>query len=174
MQSHVRDLDALRQLRDGLLALSTGIDNATQDLRGSTHRADHWIRVEMPAYWKRQTHLAERELNAALDYLQQRQGSTRADDRQAATEAKQRVTRAEQRVEVCQQKQQACRRTLVKLETALQALAGPLAEMNEYVETGLPLARTELKQMIEVLAAYNPSSSAGPRRSADDASAETS
>lgn len=155
MQSDLRDIEVLSDLHRALANLTAQFDASEQEIRSSLQRAEPWIRAEMPAYWKQQQRLAERELTAALDDLQQKQSATRAGDRPAATEAKKRVAGAKKRLTLCDEKIQACRRHLVRLESAIDNMAGPLAQIHECVTAGLPRAMADLKGLIEIVEAYN-------------------
>lgn len=158
-QSDVRNLQVLRQLHGGLTHLSERMDVTAQDLRACLLAVDTWIRSDRPSYWKRQTRLAEQHLNEALDRLQQKQSTTMHAERPPATEEKKQVTLARARLNACRQRAQACRKYLPQIEDAIDDLAGPLAEINETVETEIPQAMRELMRMLEVLERYTQSTS---------------
>ncbi|QEG39506.1 hypothetical protein [Roseimaritima ulvae] len=158
MQSDVRDVDVLLDLLNGLARLGEGFEAAVEEIRAILSRVDEWIRVDRPAYWQQQLRLSEQALNSALDYLQQKRSTTRPGDRPPASEAQKRVAVAKQRVKLCQEKHQACRRHLLRLEGVINAMAGPLTEIDEAAGNDLPRAMAELKQLIKILDAYG-----GPR-----------
>lgn len=155
MQSDVRDVDVLLELLNGVSRLGEGFKATVEEIRGTLSRVDQWIRIDRPAYWKQQLRLSEQALNSALDYLQQKQSTTRPGDRPPASEAQKRVAVAKQRVNRCQEKIQACQRHLLRLEQVINGMAGPLTEIDEYAANDLPRAMAELKQLIKILDAYS-------------------
>ncbi|WP_153557253.1 hypothetical protein [Roseimaritima sediminicola] len=157
MQSDVRDIDVLSRLLGGLAALSQGLHDTVQELRVTLAAVDHWIGVDAPAYWRQQTRAAQQDLNAALEHLQQQQSTTRPGDRPPATEAKKRVRLAKRRLQLCEDKQLACRRQRLRIEHVLQAMAGPLTEIDELAAGDLPRVQAELRSMIDVLQRYQQS-----------------
>ncbi|QDS92845.1 hypothetical protein FF011L_15940 [Roseimaritima multifibrata] len=155
MQSNVRDLEVLQRLDGGLLKWAHAMDVSVQEIRHALQHAQEWITSDQPAYWKQQTTLAERDLNAALDDLQQKQSTTRPGDRAPATEAKKRVATAKNRMAFCREKQLRCRHHRLQIESALNAATGPIGNMQQTLDTGIPRARSDLQQMLSVLQQYS-------------------
>lgn len=154
MQSNVHSIETLVELQHGLGELGEGFDAVAQDIRATLHAAEAWLSSEMPAYWKRQTRLAEQQLASAQDRLMQAESTTNAHDRPPATVEKKNVRLARKRLELCQSRWQAIRRHAIEVERAVQRLAGPLAEIDESVAAGIPAARAELARLIEALQSY--------------------
>ncbi|SRR6056297_820280 len=155
MQSHVRSIDALLELAQGLCELGEGFDRVVQDTQAALHQARAWLEEEQPAYWKHQIRLAEQQVSVAEDRLMQVASTTHASDRPPATVEKKQLTLARRRLAFCLRQYQAIRRHRGEVEQAIERLAGPLAEVEEWVSARLPAARGELQQMVEVLQRYN-------------------
>ena len=79
------------------------------------HRAEAYFSHDRPAYWRRQTRLAERELTEAKDNLAQKRATIRPADRPAATEAAKRVKTAEQRSRECEAKQRQAKALAIEI-----------------------------------------------------------
>lgn len=161
VQSNVHSVEALVALGQGISCLTTELDLAIQEIGGCIQSVQAWVRIERPAYWKQQTALAERRLTEALEQLSQAQSSADPRNRPAATEAQQRVARAQRRLRLCQDKRIACRRQAAELDTVLLRLAGPVAAVSDRVQRGLPQARAELSQLVQILQSYMEQASSG-------------
>jgi len=118
------------------------------------HRAESYFSQDRPAYWRRQTQLAERELTEAKDNLAQKRSTIRPADRPPATEAAKRVKLAEQRARDCQAKQREAKAWAIEISQKCDDLLGPLADVLEHCEVLLPSAANELRTLIEQLRAY--------------------
>ena len=152
--SNVRNIDSLVLFRSGLLKLSSNWEKVIQEMQMTVHRCNEHFSQTMPAYWNRQTQLAERELTEAKDQLAQKRAAVRAADRPAATEAFKRVQIAERRLRVCQEKQRIVKSVAVEISRECDKVLGPLADVNEHCETLLPSAAFELQTLIDHLKKY--------------------
>ena len=153
-QSNVKDIESLETLRVALLKLGKEWEPLVESIRTTLHRADEYFTSDRVGYWRRQIQLAERELNEAKDALSQKRSAARASDRPAATEAAQRVQRAESRLRDCQDKHRQARTIAMAMSRHHDRLLGPLADVSEQCESGLPAAAEELKQLILHLQRY--------------------
>jgi predicted transcriptional regulator len=152
--SNVRNIESLQAFHGGLVGLSDGWDQTLQEVRMLVGRADAYFSQERPAYWRRQTRLAERELGEARDNLAQKRSAARASDRPAATEAATRVRTAEKRLRECEAKQRQAKALAIEISQRCDDLLGPLADVMEHCEVLLPTAASELATLIEQLRAY--------------------
>lgn len=152
--SNVRNIESLQAFHGGLVRLAGDWDKTLQEVRMMIHRADSYFSQDRPAYWRRQTRLAERELNEAKDNLAQQQAAVRAADRLPATEAAKRVNLALQRARECQAKQREAKAWAIEISRKCDDLLGPLADVLEHCEVLLPTAANELSALIEQLRAY--------------------
>ncbi|MGB7344027.1 MAG: hypothetical protein WBD20_07425 [Pirellulaceae bacterium] len=152
--SNVRNIESLAAFHSGLLKLSDNWDAVLQELRMSIHRADQHFSDDRPRYWRRQTELAERELNEAKDNLSQKRAAVRASDRPAATEAVQRVNRAKRRLDLCREKTRLAKSVAIEVSHECDVILGPLADVAEHCDVLLPKAASELKTLIEQLRLY--------------------
>lgn len=152
--SNVRNIESLQAFHGGLVRLAENWDQALQEIRMLVERADVYFSQERPAYWRRQTRLAERELNEAKDNLAQKQSAARAADRPAATEAAKRVRSAETRLRVCTDKQRQAKALAIEISQKCNDVLGPLADVLEHCEVLLPTAANELATLIEQLRLY--------------------
>ncbi len=118
------------------------------------HRAETYFAHDRPAYWRRQTKLAERELTEAKDRLAEKRSAIRPGDRAPATEEAKRVSTAEQRLRQCEAKLRLTRAWALEISQQCDGLLGPLADVLEHCEVLLPTAASELRTMIEQLRAY--------------------
>ncbi len=152
--SNVRDIECLDSFKTGLIRLAADWDSATQEIRMSVHRIEEYFKQERPAYWRRQTQLAERYLTEAKDNLSRKRAATRPGDSAPATEAAQRVIRAERRLRVCQEKERVAKAWSIEMSQQCEELLGPLADMSEHCQTLLPEAARELGGLVEKLRLY--------------------
>lgn len=152
--SNVRNIESLEAFHAGLVTLSGDWGKTLQEVRMMVHRAESYFAQDRPAYWRRQTQLAERELTEAKDNLSQKRAAIRPGDRPPATEAAKRVNLAEQRLRDCQAKQRAAKTWSIEISQQCDELLGPLADVVEHCEVLLPAAADELRSLIEHLRIY--------------------
>jgi hypothetical protein len=152
--SNVRNIESLEAFHAGLVRLADDWDKTLQEIRMLVHRADTYFSSDRPAYWRRQTRLAERELTEAKDNLAQKRAAIRPGDRPAATEAAKRVRLAEQCLRECQAKQRKAKAWAIEISKQCDDLLGPLADVVEHCEVLLPSAAGELRVLIDQLRLY--------------------
>ena len=152
--SNVRSIDSLAAFHGGLTKLSTDWDNVLQELRLHIQRIDSHFTQQRPAYWRHQVRVAQRELGEAREALSQKRAAVRPGDRPPATEAGKRVAVAQRRLRYCQQKEKISHGVATRIAQQCDAILGPLAEVTEHCEVGLPRAATELATLIQQLRAY--------------------
>jgi hypothetical protein len=152
--SNVRNIESLEAFHAGLVRLADDWDKALQEVRMLVHRAETYFSSDRPAYWRRQTRLAEREVTEAKDNLAQKRAAIRPGDRPAATEAAKRVRLAEQRLRECQAKQGKAKAWAIEISQQCDDLLGPLADVMEHCEVLLPSAAGELRGLIDQLRLY--------------------
>ncbi len=152
--SNVRNIESLEAFHAGLLRLAGNWDKTLQEIRMMVQRAETYFSQDRPAYWRRQTQLAERELNEAKDNLAQKRAAVRPGDRSPATEAAKRVKKAEDRLRECQAKQRDAKAWSIEMSQQCDALLGPLADVVEHCEVLLPAAADELRVLIDQLRLY--------------------
>ncbi len=153
-QSNVRNIDSLEVFHGQLIRLSTDWDKTLQEIRGLVNRAEAHFAHDQPAYWRRQSQLAERELTEARDNLAQQQSAARRQDRPAASEAAKRVRVAQQRATDCQSKLRQAKSLSIEISQACDGVLGPLAEVSEHCEVVLPAAARQLRTLIDQLRLY--------------------
>ncbi|TWU55470.1 hypothetical protein [Rubripirellula reticaptiva] len=152
--SKVRSIESLEHFHDGLLRLSGDWDDALQEVRMMVHRAEEYFSQDRPKYWRHQAELASRELNESKDSLAMKRSAARAEDRPAATEAFARVQKCERRVRFCEAKVREAKAWSIQISQVCNEVLGPLADVAQHCEVGLPTAATELRGLIEQLKAY--------------------
>ena len=152
--SNVRDIECLASFKIGLVKLAADWDNTTQEIRTSIHRVNTYFHDDRPAYWRRETRLAERHLSEATDVLSRLTAEFRPGQAAPATEAKQRVAKAKLRLQLCQEKERLCKKWLIAMAQQCDDLLGPLADMSEHCQTMLPEAARELGGLVDKLRAY--------------------
>lgn len=155
MSSDVRNLDALRNLRVATLQLSDDFRDASMGFRAAVLRTEQWIQDQQPGYWKRQLQQAERELRSAETALHQLESQVGSATRVSATEAKQRVVRSRTRLDFCRSRVELCRKHSLRLSRLIDALAGPVAELQGRGDSQLPRAAADLQKWIDVLESYS-------------------
>ena len=160
--SDVRNFESLKRLRAGVLGLADSWDKTLQEIRISLHRADQYFSDEVPRYWRRQTELAERELNEAKDDLQSKQSAARASDRVGALEAQKRVAKAKARLDLCHQRQRVSKALALEMRHQCDEMLGPLADMTDHSDNLLPAAATHLASLLESLQRYADASGLAP------------
>ena len=160
--SDVRNFESLNRLRAGVLGLADSWDKTLQEIRISLHRADQYFSDEVPRYWRRQTELAERELNEAKDDLQSKQSAARASDRVGALEAQKRVAKAKARLDLCHQRQRVSKSLALEMRHQCDEMLGPLADMTDHSDNLLPAAATHLASLLESLQRYADASGLAP------------
>ena len=152
--SNVRNIDSLEAFYDGLIRLSGDWDKTLQEIRMTIRRAEQHFTEDRPRYWRRQTQLAERELNEAKDNLASKRAAIRPADRPSAVEAAKRVEAAQRRLRTCEAKSREAKQWAIEITQHCDRLLGPLADVVEHYETVLPSAATELRSLIEQLRRY--------------------
>ena len=152
--SNVRSIESLEIFQTSLLRLASDWDKTFQEIRMVIQRADSYFSSDVPAYWRRQRQLADRELSEAKDNLSTKRSAARASDRPAATEAVKRVHMAEKRVRTCDAKQREAKQWALEMSKQCGDLLGPLADAAEHSEVILPAAAKELSTLIDQLKTY--------------------
>jgi hypothetical protein len=151
--SDVRSIDSLVRLRHTLISLSGDWTDCLHQIKYAARRIEERFAVEIPAYWKHQSALAERSLTESLDNLSRLQ-STSAGVSPGATEARMRVAKVRRRLAFCQEKEKRSRQLALAVERACKDLNGPIAEVTMHSEVNLPAAAAELARMIDHLSRY--------------------
>ena len=152
--SNVRNIESLEAFHGGLVRLSEDWDKTLQEVRMIVHRAETYFAQDRPAYWRRQTKLAQRELTEAKDRLANKRTAIRSADRPPATEEAKRVSKAETRVRECEAKLRETKAWALEISQQCDGVLGPLADVIEHCEVLLPTAANELRALIEQLRAY--------------------
>ncbi len=152
--SNVRNIESLEAFHDGLVRLSADWETALQEVRIIVNRADEYFAQDRPRYWRQQGQLAERRLSEAKENLAQKRTSARIEDRPSATEAVQRVRACERRVRVCEAKVREAKSWSIAISQIGDQVLGPLADVAQHCEVGLPGAAIELRTLVEQLKAY--------------------
>lgn len=152
--SNVRSIDSLELFLSQLVRLSVDWNKTLQEIRALVHRAEAHFGQDLPAYWRRQSQLAERELTEAKDTLAQKRSAARPEDRAPATEAFKRVRHAEQRLRTCESKVRLAKSISIEIGQACDMVLGPLADVTEHCEVVLPEAARQLRTLIEQLRGY--------------------
>ncbi len=152
--SNVRDIECLATFKTDLVKLAASWDNTTQEIRTALHRINAYFHDDRPAYWRRETQLAERHLSEANDVLSRLTAEIRPGQAAPATEAKQRVAKAKLRLQLCQEKERLCKKWLIEMAQQCDDVLGPLADMSEHCQTILPDAARELGGLVDKLRAY--------------------
>lgn len=160
--SNVRSVEALETFQAGIVKLASEWDLAAQEICTLMHRVEQHFDQERPAYWRRQTQLAERELASARDQLASLRFEMRPGQSQPATEAAQRVVRAEQRLKLCQDKERRAKVWAIEIAQQADALLGPLADVTEHCQVVLPEAARELRLLIDRLRIYTETAPSTP------------
>ena len=160
--SDVRSIESLIAFHGGLVHLSKNWEKVVQELRMTVHRAEEYFTQAQPAYWRQQIQIAERELTEAKDSLSQKIASARPEDRPAATEAKKRVRICEQRLRLCREKQRQARAIAIEISQQCDKVLGPLSDVAEHCEVGLPQAAVHLMGLINQLKEYAEMSDRSP------------
>lgn len=152
--SNVRNIESLEDLRAGLIRFADRGEKSLQEIRIFVQRAETHFSHDLPAYWRRQTELAERELTEAKEVLAQKRATVRPSDRAPATEEAQRVNKAQRRIRECQAKQVEAKRWGLEMSQQCDGVLGPLADVAEHCEVLLPVAARELRTLIDQLRLY--------------------
>ena len=152
--SNVRNIDSLEAFREELIRFSGDWDRTLQEVRVMIRKAEQYFAEDRPGYWRRQSQLAERELNEAKDNLIRKRAAIRPADRPAATEAAKRVQAAERRLQTCEAKTREARQWAIEINQHCDRLLGPLADAIEQSESVLPNAASELRAIIDQLRLY--------------------
>lgn len=152
--SNVRSIESLERFHETMIQSASDWEAVVQELRMMVHRAEAYFGEDRPRYWRHQTQLAEQHLNEAKDQLAQKRSAVRAQDRPAATEAVKKVQLAEQRLRLCETKARDARSWAIEIRKQCSDVLGPLADVAQHCEVGMPSAATELRGLIEQLKAY--------------------
>ncbi len=160
--SDVRNIDALEDLRVGILKMADSWVKSLQEIRIAIHRAEDHFTNQVPKHWRHETQLAERELTESLDNLQQKQSAARASDRVSALEAQKRVRRAKDRLNLCRERARTAKAVSIEIKHQCDEILGPLADMADQSDNQLPAAAIQLGGFLDALRRYSESSQSLP------------
>ena len=153
-QSDVRSIDSLDDLHRAVVHLSEKLMQQGHQLRNITVQVEQHFSHEAPTYWRGQLRKAEQQLSEALDRLSRKQATIRPGDRVPATEEKKQVAYWKGRVRLCHQKVSRTKSVATEMIQECEKMKGPIADLMELAEVGLPTAATRLAGLIERLRAY--------------------
>jgi len=153
-EADVRSIESLAELHRAVDHLSERLMLQGYQLRSVVTGAQRHFSQEYPHYWRNQLRRAEQQLSEALDRLSRKQSTTRAGESVPATEEKKQVARWKNRVRLCREKLERSRTIAVEMEQNGEKLKGPIADLMELAEVGLPSASTRLVGLIARLEAY--------------------
>jgi len=153
-KSHVISIESLEDLNQAILRFMEDLRQTLEELKAARHRADEAFSQQYPAYWRKETRLAERQLNEAKDQLSAKTSTARPDDQPAASEEKKRLRRAETRLRICNEKLRRSKEWSLKISRECDQLLGPLTDVLDQCDSVLPVAATELRALIGHLKDY--------------------
>lgn len=152
--ANVRSIESLEELHRAVDRLSQRLLLQGYQLQAFVNRVDQHFAQDYPGYWRQQLRSAEQSYAEARDRLGRKQFSLRPGEHHSATEEKKQVVRWKNRIRLCQQRCERSRTLAVEIEQACEKFKGPIAELVELAEVGLPAAAVGLTGLIARLRKY--------------------
>lgn len=150
----VRSIESLEDLHRAVEHLSERLLLQGYQLQAVTRRVQQHFGQDYPVYWRDQLRRAEQEFAEARDRLGRKQFSLRSGEHHPATEEKKQVIRWKNRIRLCRQRAERSRAISIEMEQNCEKFKGPVAELLELAEVGLPSAATRLEKLIIRLREY--------------------
>ena len=152
--ANVTSIDAVRQLRAGLLTFGDESRQALVLLALEVRKAVDWIEMDRLQYWPSQVRRSGEELIQARNNLERCQLKYGSEDAPPCTEQKKAFERAKRRVRLCEEKLRVTRRWVSTIRQKLNEFEGQLAKMNNCLDNDLPRAVAALERMLQSLEKY--------------------
>ena len=152
--AQVRSSESIEQFRGALAKFESRSQDALDALAAQLQRAIMWLEHDCPAYWKKQTKLAEDAVHQAKLDLERCLMFPVAGERPACREEKAALKKAQLRLEYCREKSERVKHWNRQLQHELFEYEGRVSHLQRLLETELPIARARLQQIVRRLDEY--------------------
>jgi hypothetical protein len=162
--ANVTSIDALRFFRTALLAFEHNARDAVTLLGLEVRKAIDWLEQDRARYWPEQQRKAAEAVVQARNELERRQLTYGSEEPPSCIEQKKALERAKRRLRLCEEKIKAVKRWIRAVRAEMNEFEGPMARMNECLDTDLPRAVAALERMLAALEKYaqTPTPTAAP------------
>jgi len=150
----ITSIEALRELRAGLLRFCEDAAAALTALDLEARRPVDWIENDRTRYWPSELRKADDRLNEARQALARCQQTISGEDARHCYDERKAVERAKRRQRLCEEKVQALRRWRVQIRKDYEEFQAQIAKFKAYLENELAKATTALEQMSAALDKY--------------------
>lgn len=152
--ANVRSLDALRDLRIGLISFRERTVSALGELRSKIDRTLAWIEQDRPMYWREQERRAYDAVATTRVAYETCRMRTVGGRHPECIEEKVAHQRAKARLEFCKQKMEVVKRWMVEAGRHADEYRGRVGPLLRSTEEEIPNVIAMLARMIEAIEAY--------------------
>jgi hypothetical protein len=150
--ARVQSVEALERLLNALAKFGPEGQEALSVAESEARRGLQTVKDRL-AFWQREVHRLQEEVNRARADLSHRRAMSDG-RRTGAVEQEIALARAQQRLREAEEKVVVCRRWLVHLPDAIDEFEGPARQLNGILDADLKVTLARLREKIAVLEAY--------------------
>jgi hypothetical protein len=153
--AHVEDIDALRQLRTGMIKFGEAANIAMNDAESELRRVLTWLETEQDSFWQQQIRKRHEIVERCKEAVRMKKLFKSATGHtQSAIDEEKALKIAIKRLEEAQQKLLNVKKWRGKLAKEIDIYKGSVQRLNTSVQVDIPLAIGRLAKMIQRLEAY--------------------
>lgn len=156
--AHVESVDALKRIRVALIKFAENVSVALDESDAEVQRADAWLKLAQPGYWKQQVTLrSELHTRAKSELSRKKMQTSGLNNRPSCIDEIKALARAERALEEARQKQAQVRRWAPLFDQESYTYAAAVQRLRTQAQTAVPRALAHLDAMIAAIEAYAPS-----------------
>jgi len=152
--ANVQSLEALQDLRVGLIGFAERVELALGDLRSRIDRTLAWLEQDRPLYWREQERRAYDAVASARVAYETCRLRTVGGRHSECIEERQALQRAKARLDYCQAQFETVRRWNVEARRQVDDYRGRSGPLQRRVEDDVPLLVATLARLIQSLEEY--------------------
>ena len=153
--AQVRSVEAIESFRLQLAKYEQQVQDALESLTSQLQQATRWLKHDRPAYWKKQTKLAEDAVHQAKLNLERcLMFPAVAGERPSCREERDTLKKSQAHLEYCREKVERVRYWNRQIQHDMLEYEGRVGQLKRLLETELPAARAKLQQIVHRLDAY--------------------
>ena len=161
MSAHIQSTDAIERLRLAVLKFAEQCELGLEEVDAETRRMLDWIEDDRPKFWREQIHRASDDVHQAKINLERCLRLTVAQDRPSCQEERAALRKAQERLTYCRDKAERVKHWSRELQHELLEYQGRIGQLSSCTEHDLPQAAARLKRVLEQIAAYQATATAG-------------
>jgi hypothetical protein len=152
--ANITSIDAVRELRAGLLKFAEQVRAALVALELEARRPVEWVEHDRSRYWPREVQRASDRVSEARLALERCELSTSGEDRRFCYDERKALERAKRRLNLAEEKVQAVRRWRVKLQKEVEEFDVQVAKVSRYLDADFLQGIAALERMTAALDRY--------------------